>query len=155
MRSLGFLKVLKMDNLRWPAMPTTEDPVTRLAAFVKDAAQAEVLAKDWKMSTAETKQLMWLVNVRNDAFTSHAAKVFITDGINQQWVTEWANMNRNGGMAKWLGEWKAPTFPVTGDDMIAAGVKPGKEMGDRLRSMKKSWQDSLFTMSKNDLMKGA
>jgi tRNA nucleotidyltransferase (CCA-adding enzyme) len=39
--------------------------------------------------------------------------------------------------------WVAPVFPVNGDDLIALGMKPGKEIGSTLISLKYVWYNAF------------
>jgi hypothetical protein len=51
------------------------------------------------------------------------------------------------------GQWRPlPQFPVTGDDLIALGMKPGKAMGDVLRKLEEQWEASDYTLSRNELI---
>ncbi|MEM9899463.1 MAG: hypothetical protein AAF742_08820, partial [Pseudomonadota bacterium] len=43
-----------------------------------------------------------------------------------------------------LRQWDIPVFPIKGSDVSALGVKPGKEMGDALRSCEQRWVDEGF-----------
>ena len=45
-----------------------------------------------------------------------------------------------------------PVFPVKGQDLLDAGMKPGKEVGQALKAMKKAWADSGYTMTKEELV---
>ncbi len=40
--------------------------------------------------------------------------------------------------------WKAPAFPVTGNDLIAQGMIPGPELGKRLQGLENKWIKSDF-----------
>jgi poly(A) polymerase len=40
--------------------------------------------------------------------------------------------------------WQAPKFPVTGEDLRAAGVPPGPQMGQKLKSLEEKWIASDF-----------
>lgn len=35
--------------------------------------------------------------------------------------------------------WQAPEFPVTGEDLIAAGISPGPVLGKKLKAMEETW----------------
>ena len=45
-----------------------------------------------------------------------------------------------------------PVFPVTGKDAIAAGIPPGREMGERLEALEQAWVDSNFTLTREALL---
>lgn len=49
--------------------------------------------------------------------------------------------------------WKIPTFPVSGDDLLARGMKPGKELGEVLHKLEAQWEASDYTLTKADLLK--
>lgn len=42
--------------------------------------------------------------------------------------------------------WQRPVFPVRGADLIRAGVKPGPELGERLRQMENDWIANDYSM---------
>jgi hypothetical protein len=44
-------------------------------------------------------------------------------------------------------------FPVTGDDLIAKGMKPGPELGKELADLRNKWKQSGFTATKDELLK--
>jgi poly(A) polymerase len=48
--------------------------------------------------------------------------------------------------------WQAPAFPVSGKDLIAAGMAPGPEMGRNLRRLEDWWIASDFKPSKDELL---
>jgi poly(A) polymerase len=48
--------------------------------------------------------------------------------------------------------WRIPKFPVTGKDLMAAGLKPGEEMGATLRRLEDWWIASDFEPEKGELL---
>lgn len=40
--------------------------------------------------------------------------------------------------------WQAPDFPTNGDDLIAQGYKPGKELGEKLMELEQQWIEETF-----------
>lgn len=40
--------------------------------------------------------------------------------------------------------WQAPLFPITGDDLIAKGTPPGKNLGKKLKALEEKWIKSDF-----------
>jgi len=48
---------------------------------------------------------------------------------------------------------KMPVFPVSGDDLIENGYAPGPELGAELKRLEKSWVESGFTLSHEELLK--
>ena len=52
-----------------------------------------------------------------------------------------------------LREWEIPRFPVSGKDLIAAGVPKGRGFGEYLERLKERWMESDFEMSGEDLLR--
>ncbi|SHO62408.1 poly(A) polymerase [Pseudoxanthobacter soli DSM 19599] len=48
--------------------------------------------------------------------------------------------------------WQAPSFPVSGADLAALGIPPGRGMGERLAALKSAWIASDFTLDKAALI---
>ena len=46
-----------------------------------------------------------------------------------------------------------PEFPIIGEDLKALGIEEGEELGAMLASLKEKWLDSLFSLSKEDLLR--
>ena len=46
----------------------------------------------------------------------------------------------------------APAFPVTGTDLLAAGMAPGKAVGESLKRLERAWIDSGFTLDRVALL---
>jgi len=49
-------------------------------------------------------------------------------------------------------QWQPPIFPVNGDDLIALGIAPGKELGDTLRTLEEFWEERNYVPSKKALL---
>jgi poly(A) polymerase len=48
--------------------------------------------------------------------------------------------------------WTPPEFPVNGKILKAHGVQEGVAMGSTLKALEKAWEDSNYTLSKQDLL---
>lgn len=57
-------------------------------------------------------------------------------------------------LAEMAAEFDVPAFPVTGQDLLNSGMKPGPEVGNKMRELKEVWAQSRYTMTKEELMKG-
>ena len=51
-----------------------------------------------------------------------------------------------------LSELEIPEFEISGKDLIAMGVKPGKKMGELLKRGESAWINSGFKLRKNELL---
>ena len=49
-------------------------------------------------------------------------------------------------------EWEIPIFPVTGADVVAAGVKPGPLVGETLTALEDWWIAGGFMASRDELL---
>ncbi|PHR54671.1 MAG: hypothetical protein COA43_16315 [Robiginitomaculum sp.] len=61
---------------------------------------------------------------------------------------------RNGwiGVYKTARDWERPVFPVTGKDLVTAGVSTGPKMGKIMEALKTLWIRSGFTADKDRLL---
>jgi poly(A) polymerase len=133
------------------------DGVLRLAALLpRDKAVAQAVAKRWKLSNAYTDRLMDLAEA-GEAVTPYlsthdVAKLLYKLGPERfrdrvrlawaeapqafvQWRTFLASAN----------EWQRPVFPLSGEDVMAAGVVRGPAVGQVLSEVEAWWMENGFT----------
>jgi poly(A) polymerase len=48
--------------------------------------------------------------------------------------------------------WEIPAFPVTGDDLIALGIRPGQKLGATLAELEAAWEESGYELNKEALL---
>lgn len=113
--------------------------------------QISHLCDAWKWSNSEREHVSWICrNIFNGA---DLRRLIAVDSAPREWVAELAALEeRDDWSRNALVHWEFPPFPVSGEDLIAAGMKPSKAMGDMLRRMKDAWADSGYTASKQELM---
>jgi poly(A) polymerase len=74
-------------------------------------------------------------------------------------LVAWARSRSSLNDAKWQAvlelplRWGVPKFPVTGKDLIATGVSPGPDMGEKLQALEDWWMASDFAPTREDLLK--
>lgn len=56
-------------------------------------------------------------------------------------------------MLKLAASWQPPIMPVSGNDLIAAGVSPGQKLGAQLYELEKIWEESNYKLSREELLK--
>lgn len=56
------------------------------------------------------------------------------------------------GMMRLAKEWQPPLFPVSGADLMEAGIPPGRVMGDMLRQLQDMWERADYRLSKDELL---
>jgi len=150
---------LPYNNVSWPrwwlhkALTITNDPAVLMAAWCcYDPVNVESVAKSWKWSNADRDHAMWLCN--NVRCKRDLRWLIAVEGAPREWVAELAALEeRDGWEQNALVQWVFAPFPVNGNDLIAAGVKPGAAMGKMLRMLKESWAHSSYSATKEELLK--
>ena len=134
------------------AQDVTSAPEVLLAAWLGWSVPAvNTVATRWKWSNAESEHAMWLAN--NFGENKDLRRLIAIDGVKRDWVVELAALEqRDGWEQNALAFWEFAPFPVTGNDLIAAGVKPGMAMGVMLRDLKEAWFRSGYSASKEELL---
>lgn len=124
----------------------TNNPVVLLASMVQDDQEAVDLATRWKFKSYDRELMRFVVNNRFGRFTEKEAKDMWTDPkIKNEYVVELAKYFGKPDLVDELQAWETPEFPVTGEMLIQAGLKPGPQMGTILRSLEKEWKESGYT----------
>jgi tRNA nucleotidyltransferase/poly(A) polymerase len=59
------------------------------------------------------------------------------------------------GLIRAAAEWRPPEFPVSGRDLVAAGLEPGPQVGEHLRALEERWIESGFLLSREELLTAA
>jgi poly(A) polymerase len=134
------------------------DPVLRLAALLPDDQLVAMrLAEALRLSNAERDRIVaaaapapklksWMSprEIRRLVYRlGHAA-------FRDRAKLAWAAANRTAVTPQWRGMialaegWTRPTFPLTGEDVIAAGVPKGPLVGEALREVEDWWVDHDF-----------
>jgi poly(A) polymerase len=71
----------------------------------------------------------------------------------------WARSDATSGDAEWKNlleladRWPIPVLPVSGRDLLAAGMSPGPEIGVMLSRLEDWWVASDFQPSRDELLK--
>lgn len=132
----------------------TENPSTILASLLKDDKEVMNLAAHWKFSAHERDLMRFVVAHRDKPFNLESAKVMWTNPkMKRDHIAELAFYLGQPGVIETLENWKIEPFPVTGKDLIAAGMKPGAEMGRVLAALSNKWKETGYQMSKEELLK--
>jgi poly(A) polymerase len=70
----------------------------------------------------------------------------------------WARSGATPGDAAWRAHlalpdrWQPPSFPLRGEDLIAAGIERGPKLGALLRQLEEAWISSDFTLDRAGLL---
>jgi poly(A) polymerase len=135
------------------------DPLLRLAALLPDEPDtAELVAERLKMSTADRERMRGLLTP-NERIVPHlsdrdARKLLYRLGQQQfrdRLRLRWAEDAEISNAFRWLAllaiadAWQRPVFPLSGRDVIDAGVVKGPLVGRILSELEEWWIDSDFT----------
>ena len=152
------------------------DPLLRLAAMVPpEPARMKAMADRLKFSNAETTRLIgWAMaqavrpETSDDALRRalyYGESQSVEDRLKLAWAsargraeTDDATLAEAGNyvrLSRVLNGWTKPAFPISGDDLIALGSKPGKSLGDVLRKLEAEWVDTGFKPQRDALLKRA
>lgn len=123
---------------------------------------SDALSARWKLSNADAKILFLLVS--HPELFSHAPYLPIKRAIRTHGKKMAAQLLLRDAVKKSLAfaaikeplemieHWDVPCFPVSGEDLIARGWKPGKELGDLLKQLEARWEESDYTLTKEELL---
>jgi len=132
------------------------DPMTRVAAALRDQDSAKALARRLKLSNEERDRLvaalgddvkltsfMSLREMRraiyklgNEAFRDRVMLAWAASGGDK--AQAWRALTAHAQM------WKPPSLPLTGDEVMAAGVPAGPKVGIIMREVEDWWIDADF-----------
>jgi hypothetical protein len=76
----------------------------------------------------------------------------MVDGVDKDMVKELTVLAFRPWAFKDVADFVPPVFPVNGDMLMEVGFKPGKKMGDVLRTLKDEWKASRFTLDTDTMM---
>jgi len=82
-------------------------------------------------------------------------KIYFAAAVIVQWAGSNEPMVASHAYAEMLrlaDIWQPPEFPLSGDDLIALGVKPGKVMGELLRKLEEEWEMNDYALTKEALL---
>lgn len=118
------------------------DPVLLVVAcmYTRDKEAVDRMAKRLKWSGEEKKVAMEITKYSSEAPSTVALqRALAVEGADKALTLKVSEFWCDAPQHAELTAWDVPVFPVTGADLIALGMKPGKAMGDALMAMKRSW----------------
>jgi poly(A) polymerase len=135
------------------------DPLLRLAALLPgDPEAARALARRLKLSNEERARLVSaleggerIVSYLSPREARRALYRLGAQAFHDRVTLAWAADPEGKASPQWrallaIGQsWDRPRLPLSGEDVIAAGVPPGPRVGDVMREVETWWIDSDFT----------
>lgn len=180
MRTTGVLSQVLPESEKWgidliPSLMRAEaahgwkpDPLLRLEAVIRpDGENVVGLARRLKIPNAVQARLAdWAMEAPVDARTGkdefearlyHGKPQGVADRLKLQIASAFDKQDEQlaKALAKLLKQtekWQRPVFPVSGKDLIAAGVQPGTELGAKLKALETRWVKSGFTLKRDELL---
>ena len=135
------------------------DPVLRLATLLPDdAAAARAIAERWKLSNADRVRLEEVLGGREKIVSylsiREVRKLLYLLGpkaFKDRVFLRWGEDPKDSNSVQWRAllaladAWVRPDFPLTGRDVMAAGVPEGPLVGRVLSEVESWWIDADFT----------
>lgn len=140
----------------------TEDALLRLAALLSDdPAPAEALARRLRLSNADRDRLVAaltpepkLVSWMSPRETRRLVYRLGAQAFCDRVTLAWAASERPATTTQWRAllptarGWTAPKFPLSGEEVMAAGVPEGPLVGEVMREVEAWWVDNDFPSDK-------
>ena len=134
------------------------DPVLRLAALLDgEAPRAEALAQRWRLSSDVKARLEDLAGGREKIVSYlsiremrkllyRLGKARFIDRVRLRWAEDGKPSNQVAWRAllEMARSWERPVFPLSGRDVMAAGIPEGPRIGKVLAEVEEWWIDADF-----------
>lgn len=137
--------------------------IVALALLLRSAPDADVQAVSnrWKLSRAQHKRLLELCDAEQSwsvaderiykrQIRAWGAELFgervaiaVAEGSDEQHASTALQLAQN---------WEIPTFPITGEDLIAFGMQPGRALGEKLKSLEELWETGNYSEGRDALL---
>lgn len=159
----GILHEIGLPRANLPLLRQLEsaDPLLRLAALLR-GGDTEALLHRWKLSNAQKARLRalaapaleadWDEWEQKKALRQLGAERF-TDQTELALAADPAHKTAYAQMRQLAQTWEIPAFPVSGQDLLAAGVPQGKELGNTLKRLETAWEEAHYTLGKEALLR--
>ncbi len=145
------------------------DPLVRLAALLgRDGDAMRSVCEQMKASNAETSRLVAMTapagafglnSVRPGLEPAPRAAALYRMGsqafVDQMRLAEAAGEGDADADLVEAKDWTRPVFPISGKDLIAAGLPRGPQVGERMKALEAAWVDSGFTLTRDALLERA
>lgn len=144
----------------------TRNPITRLTAGLTGRDNPfviedylETLKDKWKVNSGDSKLARFLLDQSLDFTPGYRSimdfqRLVLINKVKLEWVIEVAAF-QNAEFLPRLKMWTPRNLPINGIDLIAFGMKPGKEIGEVINALKDLWITSIFRLSRDELLRVA
>ncbi len=115
--------------------------------------KAADFAETFKLSTQETKEILFAAHWRGMLMTDETIEDLIMDQVDPVWILHLAaNRNCVEKAKEVIKNTRVVHFPVSGADLLGMGMKPGQEIGLMLTRLRNIWRESRYKMIKVELL---
>ena len=125
------------------------DPIINLARITDDQS----IGLRWKMSNEEKGKLGFLIAEKGKTHDKKWYTDMMADGFDRTQLDALARYNNQDDMIQYIKTFKAPEFPVDGNDLIKIGHERGPGIGKTLMALRNKWKAGNFSASKDELLK--
>lgn len=144
----NFSELQRVQNLN------LQNPALVLPALLNSTKELDQIRNRWKFDNFTYELAKFIINNRDKNFDETSYKKWVVlNKINPKMALQLLRYQGNNSLAQKMRGWSVPDMPVSGDDLIKQGMKPGPDMGKKLNQIKKTWVDSGFEASKEELLK--
>jgi len=136
----------------------TADPLLRLGALIADGDQARAIATRWRLSNDDRDRLIEMMKTPAKVVSYmsilEVRRALYRFGVPafKDWLRlRWAEDPKASNVFQWRAllamadSWTRPVFPLTGANVMHAGVPQGPMVGRVLSEVEDWWIDSDFT----------
>ena len=152
----NFVRMLSLIQIEQELMLSAE-PMARIAAALDDPDGARALAGRLKLSNQERDRLVGALG-NDERITSYASMREVRRALyrlgpetfQDRVKLGWASAEVRKAAPQWQAllalaqTWVRPKFPLSGDDVMAAGVAAGPKVGEVMREVEAWWIDADF-----------
>ena len=138
------------------------EPILRLAVLARDP----LAMKDrWRLSNHEAERLEAIASLTapSPVLRPQEQRIILYQIGPQAWrdlvQIAWARSDASPGDAAWQellslpDRWEIPVLPVSGRDLLGAGMSPGPQIGVMLKQLEDWWVASDFRPDREELLK--
>lgn len=137
------------------------EALRRLALLLRQEPEAlEPLLHRWKLSNAAKTRLRHAVAAPHADWTEAEQKRTLRrwgaerfrDAVLLTWAEQPQQAERFRHMLELAESWQPPVFPLSGHDLMAAGVPQGRELGEALAALEDWWEARDYRPGKAELL---
>ncbi|MCS4089544.1 CCA tRNA nucleotidyltransferase [Rhizobium sp. BK176] len=137
-------------------------PAAILGMLARDAEALEAVSERWRLSTAERALSQIVLDIRRteaserdsldtEMYEPHFWIDRAVEGEPIEDIRTALYLLGHEFLAERLPS-VPPVFPVKGQDLLDRGMKPGKQVGLKLRELKDAWKASRYTLDADELL---